>query len=225
MRTRFEVAADPARLDVGDLARTELDRVGGAGPPTRATRRGRPACRPPRPARAWPMMSSSGSGCSMSSRSKSSSRREVRAVGAAVGRVGVDLERRVGPDQFAHGGDLLDVGAGLDLQLDPHVAVVEVALARRRAARRCVSWMPTLTPLGMRSPWRRGTSANDWPVGPQLGVEDRHLERRLGHRMPVELGRARGATSAASSVGRRRPGGAGGGGSSRAAAPSTYSGE
>jgi hypothetical protein len=28
---RFEVAADAARLDVGDLARAELDRVGGAG--------------------------------------------------------------------------------------------------------------------------------------------------------------------------------------------------
>ena len=67
----------------------------------------------------------------MSRRSNSSRRREVGAVGAAVRGVGIDLERRVGADQIADGGDLVDVGARLDLQLDAHVAVVDVALHRR----------------------------------------------------------------------------------------------
>ncbi len=54
-----------------------------------------------------------------------------------------------------------------------------------------LSWIPTLTPLGMRvavGPEERGERLAGRP---QLRVEDRHLERRLGHRMPVQLAQPR----------------------------------
>ena len=41
--------------------------------------------------------------------------------------VGVDLQHQVVAEPFPHGGDAFDVDAGLDLELDPDVPVVEVA--------------------------------------------------------------------------------------------------
>ena len=52
---------------------------------------------------------------------------EVLGVLAGVGGVGVDLQRHVRADHPADLGDRLDVPARLDLQLDAHVAVVDVA--------------------------------------------------------------------------------------------------
>ena len=52
---------------------------------------------------------------------------EVAGVGEAVGGVGVDLEQHVVAEALADGAHRLDVPAGLDLELDPQVAVGEVA--------------------------------------------------------------------------------------------------
>ena len=115
---------------------------------------------------------------------------EVGAVGAAVGGVGVDLERGVGADQVADGGHLLDVVARLDLQLDPYVAVVDVPLhGGEQLVDRVVD--------ADAHPARDAGGGDAEEVGEravlrtELGVEDGHLQRPLGHRMAVQLGEAR----------------------------------
>ena len=55
---------------------------------------------------------------------------EVPRVGEGVRRVGVDLEQHVVAEALADGAHRLDVPAGLDLELDPHVALGEVAADR-----------------------------------------------------------------------------------------------
>ena len=164
--------------------------------------------------RAWPMMSCSGSGCSIEQQVVVVESAEVGAVGAAVGGVGVDLERGVGADQVADRGDLLDVVARLDLQLDPDVAVVDVALhGGEQLVDRVVD--------ADAHPARDAGGGGAEEVGeravlrPELGVEDGHLERALGHRMAVQLGEA-GSRRRRLRAGRRPPAGGAGGGSSRA---------
>ncbi len=128
---RFEVAADPARLDVGDLAGTELDRVGGARRRhERLVEADRCVDLGGEPGVADDVVL--GQRLFDQEQVVVVEPAEMGAVGAPVRRVGVDLERRVRSDEFAHGGDLLDVGARLDLQLDAHVAVVQVPLHRRQ---------------------------------------------------------------------------------------------
>ena len=134
---------------------------------------------------AWPRRSSSGSGCSMSSRSKASSLARCSASWRGVGGVGVDLQGHIGSDQVADGGDRLEVEAGLDLQLDADVAVVEVAGDRGQqgvdgrvdadadAARDAVA-------LDAEEVGERAV------LGAQLGVEHGHLQRRLGHRVAAD---------------------------------------
>ena len=70
--------------------------------------------------------------------------REPIGIAAGVGSVRIDLEQDVS-EPLAHRADRLDVLAGLDLELDPAVAVGEVALdgAERSST---FSWMPTETP-------------------------------------------------------------------------------
>ena len=62
-----------------------------------------------------------------------------------------------------------------------------------------VGWMPTLTPLGMRSRVDAEQVGERASVGAQLGVEHGHLQRRLGHRVAADrlqhvgdVGRGRG---------------------------------
>jgi hypothetical protein len=185
----LEVAADPAGLDVGDLAGAELDRVG---------RRG---------GRDERLIETDGRvdlGCEEGVSENVLLREglldekevevvescEMLAVGAGVGRVGVDLQRQARADQITYCGDRLDVGAGFDLQLDPHVAVVDVALhlgeefvdrgedPHADAARDALRGDPE--EVGERA-----------GLGAQLGIEDGHLERPLGHRVSVDLGQRR----------------------------------
>ncbi len=52
---------------------------------------------------------------------------EVLSVLQCVRRVGVDLEEHLGPEPLAHRPHPLDVEAGLDLELDAAVPLVEVS--------------------------------------------------------------------------------------------------
>ncbi len=111
------------------------------------------------------------------------------AVGAAVGGVGIDLERGVGTDQIADGGDLLDVVARLDLQLDADVAVVDVALHR---GEQFVDRVVDADADAARDAGGGGAEevGERAALRPELGVEHGHLERALGHRMTVQFGEA-----------------------------------
>ena len=153
------------------------------------------------------------SGCSTRSRPKASRRRS--GVGEGVGGVGVHLQRNVGAEPVPHRGDRLDVPARADLQLDPHVALVEIAghgVERRRD--RVVD--ADRDPAGDGRPsdpevfgegapqhaaQRRGprSPAPPWPSGDPDRVEDpgdglrRELTRGEEHRRkpaPDDVGRA-----------------------------------
>ena len=131
-------------------------------------------------------MSSSSSGCSISSRPNGSRPARCRASPTRVRGVGVDLQQDVVAESLAHRRDRLEVPARLDLQLDPHVARVEIALDRveqfadrvhdadRDATRHAVAHG---------AEFARQRSAGRT----QFGVEHAHLERRLGHPMAAEL--------------------------------------
>ena len=159
----LEVAADPPRLDVDDRAGAERDRVGRGPRGRRSTRRGRPASAAAWRARRGRATSSSGSGCSIRSRSKSSSRARCRASAS-----GTRCWRRPAAalvaEALADRAHRLDVPAGLDLQLDPQVALGEVAVDG-------VEQLPAPSPDAdarpPRAPGRRprrGTSARDSPA-------------------------------------------------------------
>ena len=98
--------------------------------PTRSTRRGRPGSPTPWPARRDRR-------CPPRQRLLDQQQvelvepAEVVDVDSRVGRVGVDLERHVGSDQLADEAHRLEVPARLDLELDAHVSVVDVALRPR----------------------------------------------------------------------------------------------
>ena len=107
---------------------------------------------------------------------------EVVGVGAGVGGVGVDLQRCVRPDEAAHGGDGLEVAAGLDLQLDADVAVVHVA---GHGGEQLVDGVVDADADAARD--ARSLDAEQVGEravgGAQLGVEHGHLQRRLRHRV------------------------------------------
>ncbi len=110
-------------------------------------------------------------------------------VGQRVRGVRVDLQRDVGPS-LAHGLHRLEVPPRLDLQLDALVALVEVPvdldeqlLDRREDADRHAAVdgvADRAEPVGERPALRA-----------ELGVEHRHLERRLGHRVALHSGEER----------------------------------
>ena len=50
------------------------------------------------------------------------------SIGPAVGRIGINLQRGVGADELAHSGDVLNIAAGLYLEFDADVSVVDIAL-------------------------------------------------------------------------------------------------
>ena len=192
---RFEVAADPARLDVGDLARAQLDRVGGAG---------RRHQRLVEADRGVDLVGETGVADDVvlgqrlfdQQQAELVETGEVGAVGAAIGGVGVDLERRVGADQFAHGGHLLDVGSRLDLQLDAHVAVVDVALYRgEQIVGRVVD--AHADPARDAGSFGAQESANDWSVARSCASSTAISSAALAIGCPCSFASA-GATSAAS---------------------------
>ncbi len=121
----------------------------------------------------------------MSSRSNSSSRHRCSMSTRRVRRVGIDLERHVGPDQLAHETHRLEVPAGLDLELDADVPVVDVALD---LAQQPVDGVEDADTDAARDPIAGAAEVRvqAGAVGAELGVEDRHLERRLGHRVPLD---------------------------------------
>ena len=125
-------------------------------------------------------MSSSGSGCSIRSRSNSSSSARCSRVAARVGGVRVDLEQDVA-EPLAHGADRLDVVPGLDLELDAAVAVVEVALDGAQELGHVLVDADRDTAVDLGANGAEVLAERDSRA--QLGVEDRHLERALRHGM------------------------------------------
>ena len=110
---------------------------------------------------------------------------EVFGVLEHVRRVRVDLQHQVVTKTLAHSGHPFDVDAGLDLELDPDVAVVEVPgdLVEQLLGR---VEDPDRHPGGHALGDRAEPMSERLTRGAQLGVEDRHLEGRLGHRVPLE---------------------------------------
>ncbi len=110
---------------------------------------------------------------------------QVLDVDPRVRRVGVDLERHVGPDQLAHETHRLEVPAGLDLELDADVPVVDVALD---LAQQPVDGVEDADADAARDPIAGAAEVRvqAGAVGAELGVEHRHLERRLRHRVPLD---------------------------------------
>ena len=122
----FEVAADPPGLDVDDLGGAELDRV------DRGLHRHDRLVEADRRRRRAGQL---GVPEDVLLRQRLLDQQQVELVELAevgdvvarVGRVGVDLERHVGADQVADQAHRLDVPTGLDLELDAHVPVGDVA--------------------------------------------------------------------------------------------------
>ena len=134
----------------------------------------------------WRTRSSQARGCSIMIRPRSSSGFEARRVGEGVGVVGVGHQGRVGAERLAHGAQVLEVGARHDLDLDLAVAALQgrpgllhQGLRARLDAQRdahldAVARAPELLRQG--DPLRlRGERP-----GP-------HLQRRLGHLVPLEV--------------------------------------
>ncbi len=189
---RLEVAADAAGLDVDDRAGAERDGVG------RGPRRGDrlvEADRRPQVggrARRGRGTSSSGSGCSISSRSNASSSRQVPGVGQRVGGVGVDLQEHVVAEPLAHGPHRLDVPARLDLELDPEVALGEVAGDGVEQLRDASDGCRPSTPAGTRSCDRPEVGAQATGRPARSSASSTAISRaRLGHRVPFDTGEQR----------------------------------
>ena len=131
----LEVAADAARLDVDDLGGTELDRIGGGVERddrfVEADRR-----------RRGPGELGVAEDVFLGHRLLDQEEvelvepAEVLDVGPVVGGVGVDLEAHLGADQLPDQPHRFEVPARLDLQLDPGVAVVDIALHLGEQTRR-----------------------------------------------------------------------------------------
>ena len=191
---RRQVPTDAAGLDVDDLGGTDVDRVGadGLGDDRLVEAHGR-ADRPGQLGVSEQVVL--GQRLLDQQQVEAVELREVLDVPARVRRVRVDLERHVGTDQLTHRGDRFDVEAGLDLQLDADVAVVEVTLDRceQGVDRRMDADADTTRDVLASGPDERRERAT---LGAQLGVEHGHLQRRLGHRMAAH-GLEHGSTSAA----------------------------
>ena len=139
---------------------------------------------------------------------------EQRDVVGRVRRVRVDLEQPARAELLAHGPDRHEVPAGLDLELDAPVALLDVArdlveelLEGRRDADRDAAVHPL--PLGAEQLAHRAA------LRAQLGVEHGRLERPLRHPVARDERERRGhgcrerhgCAARARSLGRRRPGG------------------
>ena len=147
---------------------------------------------------AWSTMSSSCSGCSISSRSNRSSSASV-SMSASVYAEFASTCSGMRAERVAHGGGLGDVAAGLDLDLDAHVPLVEVAAddlderrgvaldADRDARRHAVAHGAEVL-------------AERAPLGAQRRVEHRELEAGLRHAVADERARGSPATSSGASV-------------------------
>ncbi len=110
---------------------------------------------------------------------------EVLGVREPVGGVGVDLQRHVA-ETLAHRAHRLEVPAGLDLQLDAPVALVEKVAHRAQQigdgamnANRDAA-----VDLGAHS---AEVLAERFATRVQLSVEDRHLDGRLRHLVAVHV--------------------------------------
>jgi hypothetical protein len=112
--------------------------------------------------------------------------RKPVGIAARVGRVRIDLEENVS-EPFA---DRLDVLPGLDLQLDPAVTLFEVALdgAEKIVHALVDADRHTAVDLG---PDATEVLAERDTLSAQLGVEDRHLERSLRHRVAAHTAQRR----------------------------------
>ncbi len=135
---------------------------------------------------AWPRMSSSVERLLDQQQVEGVEAGQVARVGERVRRVGVDLQQHVVAVPLPDGTHRLHVPARLDLELDPEVALVEVAAdgveelgdavhdPDRDAARHPVV--------------DRSELATEGPaLCAELGVQDAHLQGRLGHPMTLEL--------------------------------------
>ena len=154
-----------------------------ASRPRRSTRPGRSACASARPARRGRRRSSSGSGCSISSRSKASRRGEVLERRPACRRRWRRPAAGSSAEPLANRRDGFHVPARLDLQLDPRVALVDVAADLVQQRRRSSAGMPTDTPQSALDAHRAEVRRQGLPGGAQLGVEHGHLQGGLGHRV------------------------------------------
>ena len=134
-------------------------------------------------------MSSSGSGCSISSRSNSSSCASWPVSRAGVGGVRVYLEENVS-EPLADRADRHDVLAGFDLELDPAVAVCEVALDGAEEIVHVLVDADRDTAVDL-CPGGTEVVAEGHFLCTQLGIEDRHLERSLRHRVPAHAAQRR----------------------------------
>jgi hypothetical protein len=111
----------------------------------------------------------------------------VAGVGQGVGGVGVDLEQEVVAEALADRGHRLGVPAGLDLELDAEIALVEVAgHGVQQLGDRVVD--------ADRHPGRDPVAGRAQPAGqrlvpgPQPGVEHGQLQGRLGHAVALDEG-------------------------------------
>ena len=123
---------------------------------------------------------------------------ERLGVRQRVCRVGVDLQRDRS-ERIAHRGGVGDVATGLDLDLDPHVSLVEIASRRPRRAPRGRA--------GCRRHARRHPVVHGAEVLPQRSalaaqrrVEHRELQAGLGHAVARRTVRARLRPSSGDSV-------------------------
>ena len=103
----------------------------------------------------------------------------------------------------AHG---VDVPAGLDLELDPDVALVEVAADVVDQLRGCCPRSPPRPPTGTRSTTAPSRSPKRHLSRPQLGVEYCHLERCLRHPVALDRGQDAGDVVGAQVVGGKQRG-------------------
>ena len=109
---------------------------------------------------------------------------EGGGIGQRVGRVGVDLQRDRS-ERIAHRGGLGDVATGLDLDLDPHVSLVEIAahdLDERRGVALDADGHAGRHPVVHGAEVLPQRSA----LAAQRRVEHRELQAGLGHAVPDE---------------------------------------
>jgi hypothetical protein len=181
---RLEVAADAAGLDVDDLAGTERDRVRG-----RPRRRHRlveaDRCRDPLRQLGMAAQVVLGERLLDQQQVERVELGQPSCVAQGVGGVRVDLQEQVVAEALPHRAHRLDVPAGLDLQLDPDVALVEVAADDVEQLRNRVHDPDGDT--GWHAVTHRAEERRErLPRRAQLRVEQRHLDGGLRHRVALD---------------------------------------